>query len=188
MSHVAELHAIWHAMENDGSTDTSTNESRPHINESRPTYEWVTSHVWMSHVPQNCMLFGTPWKMMVAPILVSIPVHALLMIFDELRMFSFLTLTFLCTFFFLNFSMISFFRHTLQFLRVIWLIHAYNNSYVWYDSFTHAIIHTCDMTHSHVQQFIRVTRKGSCVWHDSFLSVTWKKSQQLKGFFAENDL
>eukprot|EP00277_Geminigera_cryophila_P024753 CAMPEP_0179463938 /NCGR_PEP_ID=MMETSP0799-20121207/45871_1 /TAXON_ID=46947 /ORGANISM="Geminigera cryophila, Strain CCMP2564" /LENGTH=227 /DNA_ID=CAMNT_0021267455 /DNA_START=94 /DNA_END=773 /DNA_ORIENTATION=+ len=34
---------------------------------------------------QNCMLFGTPWKMMVAPILVSIPVHALLMIFDELR-------------------------------------------------------------------------------------------------------
>jgi len=37
------------------------------------------------------------------------------------------------------------FTHTLQFIRVIWLIHAYNNLYVWYDSFTHTAIHVCDL-------------------------------------------
>jgi len=65
--------------------------------------------------------------------------------------------------------------HTCTTIQVSDVTHSriHYNLYVWYDSFTHTIIYMCDMTHSHIQQFMRVTCKGSWVWHDSFLSVTW---------------
>jgi len=60
------------------------------------------------------------------------------------------------------------FTHTLQFMRVIWLIHTCNNSYVWLVK-----ARGCDMTHSQVwhDSFIHVTWLIEYVWHDSHIST-----------------
>ena len=75
---------------------------------------------------------------------------------------------------------------------VTWLMPIRNHMYLWYwplsyvrhDSFIQItrltlcatcstwLIYSCDMTYSHVQQYVRVIQPVSCVWHDAFIHVT----------------
>ena len=115
------------------------------INESRHTYKWVTSHIWMSHITHSDRDAWRDSFICVTPL-----IYACDMPHSHVWHDSFMCVTRLFHMCDMTHSYV--WRDSC--ISVTWLVPlcAMTVSYVWCDSFRRVtwLIHTCDVTHSYV--------------------------------------